>query len=638
MTRFADHRGNIARIVAVSAVVVLLLDVIPIWLLSVTTIYGQAGDTSVVAMLLFAMTWFVLPGLAVLVRSRWALPAVIVLGGAARLLLQAGISPDVQVYASSATLLMLLCWAVLAARHGDFDGLAVAFGFGAGVAASVSLRVALGGVPPMWSPPVIGWGTVLALVALACGSTLLVLRHPSATVHAPGRLWFAIWPALLLVLLVTGAPLRATVAVVPDHRTAQLLIVAACVGGVALTLLAQRSWIRPVGAALFFICFCAALLARATVNGIHGVLPSWAVLPQAAAALSLGLVLGAIATSPTSGNARRHQLSVWGGQLFFFVVIFLFFASEAVALPFPGVAIPLSVAALLTLLAVRSTSSLAAPGQRPRLGARTIGVTVAAGAACVLVGVPSAIAPIPPAPSAGSGYPVRFLSYNVHVGGVSLGGQYELDRMIDLIKSERADVIWISEMDRGWVVDGDHDAVPRLARELGMRYVYAPAAAPDWGDLVLSRFPITINEQRMLPAAGAPTGAQALSVTIDLGEGQRLGLIGTHLQTLDDNLTVPPEQARAVADMATRLMRAGDPVVVAGDLNDKPGSVALESLDKTLNDGLLPWRPVFTFPADDPVLEIDHVYVSPDLEVSDLKVRQSQVSDHLPISVTLSPR
>ncbi|AKU18244.1 endonuclease/exonuclease/phosphatase family protein [Luteipulveratus mongoliensis] len=624
--------------IAVGAAIVLLLDVIPVWLLSITTIYGQAGDTSVVQMLVFALVWFVLPGLAVLVRSRWLLLVAIGLAGLGRLLLQADVSPDVQVYASSVTVLMLLCWFVAAARTSEFDGRAVAFGFYAGVAASVTIRVALGGVPPMWTTPVVGWAITVALMAIACASTRLVLRQPSVTSYAPGRLWFALWPALVVVLLVTGAPLRATVAVESGHRAGQLLIVAACIGGAALTLLPQQTWVRSVAAATFLVLFGVALMARATVDGVHGVLPSWAVLPQAGAAATLGLLMGNMAAPSGPATARRRQLTAWGGQLVFFVVIFVFFASEAVALPFPAAAIPIAVAALLAVLSLRpgSASSPVSRTSSPR--ARTIGSWVAVAAVGVLICTPATTAASPPSPSAGHGFPVRLLSYNVHVGGVSLDGRYDPDRIADVIDREKPDVVWLSEMDRGWAVDGDHDALPSIARRLGMRYVYAPAAGPDWGDAVLSRFPIRVNEQRVLPAAGAPTGAQALSVTIDVGKGQRLGVVGTHLQTLDDNVTVPPEQSQAVADMATRVMRTGTPVVVTGDLNDKPGSVALRPLDRSLVDGLHAWRPVATFPADQPTDELDQIYLSPDLAVSNLFVGRTTASDHLPVTITLEHR
>ena len=165
-----------------------------------------------------------------------------------------------------------------------------------------------------------------------------------------------------------------------------------------------------------------------------------------------------------------------------------------------------------------------------------------------------------------------------------------------------------------------------------MPYVFGPAADPVWGDAVLSRWPVRDPRTLPLAAVGAPTGAQALAVTLDLGDGVRTAVVSTHLQPPPG--TGPVVQARAVADFATRYA-AGRPLVVAGDLNTEPGDEAFaEFTDAGLVDALAAARPLATSPADDPRQQIDHIFVSPGLTPSDPVAPRSTASDHLPVAVT----
>lgn len=167
-----------------------------------------------------------------------------------------------------------------------------------------------------------------------------------------------------------------------------------------------------------------------------------------------------------------------------------------------------------------------------------------------------------------------------------------------------------------------------------MPYVFGPAADPVWGDAVLSRWPVTDPRSLPLPAVGAPTGAQALAVTLDLGDGVRTAVVSTHLQPPPGQ--GPVVQARAVADFAIGYA-AGRPLVVAGDLNTEPGDEAFGQFTNAgLADALAAARPLATSPADDPREQIDHVFVSPGLTPSDPVAVRSTASDHLPVAVTLT--
>ena len=161
----------------------------------------------------------------------------------------------------------------------------------------------------------------------------------------------------------------------------------------------------------------------------------------------------------------------------------------------------------------------------------------------------------------------------------------------------------------------------------------APAADSVWGDAILTRVKPSVVRSVRLPAVGAPTGAQALGVVLPVA-GQNWTVIATHLQPPPDG--PPDEQARAVIAFA-RSFGSG-PTCVAGDLNIEPDSATMAMFNAGgLLDGFAPYRPVRTFPADQPVQQIDHVLVLGGLRVSDVHVGTTTASDHAPVAATLLP-
>jgi endonuclease/exonuclease/phosphatase family metal-dependent hydrolase len=232
-------------------------------------------------------------------------------------------------------------------------------------------------------------------------------------------------------------------------------------------------------------------------------------------------------------------------------------------------------------------------------------------------------------------FPVRMVSYNIRMG-FSLDGRFDPDALAATINRERPDVVLLSEVDRGWFLNGGHDDLQLLADRLGMRALFAPAADPVWGDALLTRLPIVSIRSHPLPRAGAPIGATAIAAVVSVG-GQELGVVGVHLQAPSGEL--PTVQATAVADIAQDLARGGRPVVVAGDMNITPQSREFASLLASgLRDGFADVRPFRTFPADHPTEEIDHVFTTPNLGVTDATVPDGTGSDHRAVAVTLSLR
>jgi endonuclease/exonuclease/phosphatase family metal-dependent hydrolase len=250
----------------------------------------------------------------------------------------------------------------------------------------------------------------------------------------------------------------------------------------------------------------------------------------------------------------------------------------------------------------------------------------------------------PPAPGTGD---LRLVAYNIRMG-FGLAGRYDPDALAAVIGAQRPDLVVLGEVDRAWLLNGGHDTLAALARRLGLRYLFGPAADQVWGDAVLTRLPVLAARSVALPAGGAgsarggrggtgvgeaPTGAQALGVRLDAGASRPIVVVATHLQPPPGG--PPLAQARALIRFADEF-RAGDPAVLAGDLNVRPGSETFEELVRAgYADALAAHRPLPTSPADAPREEIDHVLATAGIAGVAAVAPRGTDSDHLPVAVTL---
>ena len=125
-----------------------------------------------------------------------------------------------------------------------------------------------------------------------------------------------------------------------------------------------------------------------------------------------------------------------------------------------------------------------------------------------------------------------------------------------------ADVIMLQEMDA--------PATQRIAAAMGMAYVYYPAAVHprthrDFGNAILSRWPITADEKLMLPHLGRLRHGQRIATVANIQVGnQTVRLYCLHLGTpADIGWAKRRDQARVILqDAATYPL-----VIIAGDMN-----------------------------------------------------------------------
>ncbi|MFU8831635.1 MAG: endonuclease/exonuclease/phosphatase family protein [Wenzhouxiangella sp.] len=192
------------------------------------------------------------------------------------------------------------------------------------------------------------------------------------------------------------------------------------------------------------------------------------------------------------------------------------------------------------------------------------------------------------------------------------------------------DIVALQEVDCGSLRSGflnqakylaTHANFPHWSHQ-GNRRVGVLAHA---GNGLLSKIkPNTIAEHR-LPGAIPGRGA----MLVQYGEGSMaLWLVILHLAL--------GRRARAQQfAYVTGLIRDYPNVVVMGDLNTGPGS--REMRDFCDQAGLIiPDRHIRTFPSWKPQRAIDHILVSPEMDVASLEVLPVTFSDHRPLAMTVN--
>jgi len=327
------------------------------------------------------------------------------------------------------------------------------------------------------------------------------------------------------------------------------------------------------------------------------------------------------------------------GMLLFLLLVFLYYASYDIGLPF-GNELLLPVAAAMLALAglagppadlARSNGGAAArgPGWLPLW----VGVALLLAPAAFWASAPA------PVPAARPGPPLRVMSYNLHFG-YDVEGWSDLEATARAIEASGADVVGLQEVSRGWYLNGSTDMLAWLQRRLRKPYArFAGAADAIWGNAILSRYPIADSGSVRLPREGVPLARNYLWADLDLGGG-RLRLVVTHLHHVEG-----PEGARVRLAQIPRLLEgvAGRPAtVLLGDFNAEPGSREIALLRGAgLADafqaagGSADDEP--TYSSDRPERRIDYLWLSRDLRASDFDATTATASDHRGVMVTVAP-
>lgn len=260
---------------------------------------------------------------------------------------------------------------------------------------------------------------------------------------------------------------------------------------------------------------------------------------------------------------------------------------------------------LLVLLMGRVAAALPGAREAPRLRAGLAGIW-------------------PPA-VAGGAVEVRALTFNIRHGWTP-AGRVDLEAAAAVLARLEPDFAGLQEVDRLRWRSGVVDQPAWLAERLGLQGAFGPAlryVMGQYGNALLSRWPIVAAETHALPGAGEPRAALVARVDTPAG---RVRVVVTHL-----GLSRAAREAQAAALAALLADDPSLPTLLLGDFNAAPGSPELEPLRRLLRHaGGGP-----SFPAGEPRVQPDQIYASPHWEVLRAWAEPAAASDHLPVVAEL---
>jgi endonuclease/exonuclease/phosphatase family metal-dependent hydrolase len=239
---------------------------------------------------------------------------------------------------------------------------------------------------------------------------------------------------------------------------------------------------------------------------------------------------------------------------------------------------------------------------------------------------------------------LRLLSYNIQVGiRTERFRQYLTHGWKHLLPDERRrdnldliadllgdyDVVALQEVDAGSLRSGFLNQVAYLADQAGFPYWYSQCnrdlgILAQHGNAVLTRVEPELIQDHKLPGMIPGRGA----ILVQLGEGEEaLAVVILHLSL------GPRAQDQQLAYIR-RLVRRFRHVVVVGDLNIKAARLMEHPQIKLAGLTPLSWGHQ-TYPSWKPSVGLDHVLVSPEIDVKAFRVLDCQLSDHLPIEIEI---
>lgn len=239
---------------------------------------------------------------------------------------------------------------------------------------------------------------------------------------------------------------------------------------------------------------------------------------------------------------------------------------------------------------------------------------------------------------------LRLMTYNVH-GCSGMDGRVSPRRVARVIRAASPDIVALQEVDLGRRRSRAEDQAQIIAHELNLQLVFCPALTrgeEHYGHALLSRWPIELVKRARLPHDPAgwwqePRAAMWARVEV---EGRHVNVITTHLglgvreRFLQIQALFGPDWIGGISPE--------EPVILCGDFNALPGSRPYRHARQRMRDvqlGVDGARPRPTFSSTQPLLRLDHIFISSHFELMATQVARTDLtrvaSDHLPLLADL---
>lgn len=205
---------------------------------------------------------------------------------------------------------------------------------------------------------------------------------------------------------------------------------------------------------------------------------------------------------------------------------------------------------------------------------------------------------------------IRVLTYNI-LHGATTKRNNDLDVVAEVIDELNPDLVALQEMDFRTNRVQKRDISTELALKTGMSSIFSKAVDFDGGEYGQSLFSQwTFLETGKIDLPGAPEKEPRIAVTakIILPAGDTIRFIGTHL----DHLANSPDRLAQAKKINSSLQENSNfPTILAGDLNDVPGSETIRIFESVWTSTYDKEAPAPTFPSHAPEKKIDYIMFSP---------------------------
>lgn len=204
---------------------------------------------------------------------------------------------------------------------------------------------------------------------------------------------------------------------------------------------------------------------------------------------------------------------------------------------------------------------------------------------------------------------IRVLTYNI-LHGATTERNNDLDVVAQVINDINPDIIAVQEMDFRTNRVQKRDINTELALKTGMNSIFAKAVDYDggeYGQSLFSRWTFLETGKTDLPGAPEKEPRIAAMAQIILPAGDTIRFIGTHL----DHLANSPDRLAQAKKINSLVEENKRPTILAGDLNDVPGSETIRIFESVWTSTYDKEDPAATFPSHAPEKKIDYIMFSP---------------------------
>ena len=218
---------------------------------------------------------------------------------------------------------------------------------------------------------------------------------------------------------------------------------------------------------------------------------------------------------------------------------------------------------------------------------------------------------------------LRLSTYNIH-HAEGLDGRIDHPRIGWLLKSSRAQVVAVQEVDSATRRSGGKYDLDEIGRTARMHASFAPAIAFQGGKYGIG----LLSRKKPLSLRQIPLPGREEKRTLLVAEFRDYVVASTHLSLTE------ADRLASIPLIVAEASRWKKPFLLAGDFNDEPGSAFYRSMQEHFI--FLNSPNEHTFPADSPTVCIDHIalFRSPllTLDYHHTWVEEESVaSDHRPL-------